>query len=91
MPEQAVKEVQADAILKEALQESQIRNIRLWSIESCLRDEIDELKQSSLTPKHAQKASMLKSALTLVAGVKKDGEEEQEKFEEEIEEGGERV
>ena len=84
MPEQATKEVQADIILKKALQESQIRNIRLRSIRSRLRNEIDELKASSLTPKHAQKASMLKSALTLVAGVEMDGEREQGKFKKEM-------
>lgn len=84
MPEQVVEEEQA--LLKHALRESQIRSIRLRSIESRLRNEINELKGSWLTPKHAQKASMLKSALTLVAGVKCDGEEEQEQFKREMEE-----
>ena len=91
MPEQAAQEAQAENIMSGALLESQIRNIRLRGIVSRLRDEIDELKGSWLTPKHAQKASMLKSALTLVDGVEQDGAKEQKHFEREIKEGNDQL
>lgn len=85
MPEQAAKEIQSDTVLKKALQESQIRNIHLRTIEVKLEGEIDELKASWLTPKHEQKAAMLEYAKTLVTKLMRDGEEEQRQFEGEME------
>lgn len=85
MPEQVAEEVRADAVLKQAIQDSQIRRIRLRSIEIRLQGEIDELKASWLTPKHAQKAAMLEAAQALVTRVRRDIEGEQERFETEME------
>ncbi|GAG64698.1 unnamed protein product, partial [marine sediment metagenome] len=71
MPEQT-----AEATLKAALRESQIRNTKMRTIEARLEGEIDDMKSSKLTPKAGQKASMLETAKALITKVMNDGREE---------------
>ncbi len=87
MPEQIAEEGQS--VLKEAVQDSQIRRIHMRSIEARLQGEIDELKDGRLIPKAAQKAAMLEAAKALVSKVKCELEKEHKRFEMEI--GGEDV
>ena len=90
MPEQVAEVVRADAVLKQAIQDSQIRRIHIRSIEARLENEIQDLKGAWLTPKHQQKAGMLEAAKDLVTRVKRDLEEEQKRFETEMKEGKDR-
>ena len=86
MPEQVTEEVKANVLLKQAIQDSQIRRIHLRSIESRIENEIQDLKTAWLIPKSQQKAGMLEAAKDLVAKVKRDLEEEQKRFEKEMKE-----
>ena len=87
MPEQVTEEVEGNALLKRAIQGSQIRRIHLRSIEARLENEIQDLKDAWLTPKSQQKAGMLEAAKDLVTRVKRDLEKEQKRFEKEMKEG----
>lgn len=89
MPEQIADADCVKAALKDVLQDSQIRVIRLRSIEVRLEDEIKELKNGWWKPKHMQKAAILESAKMLVARVMSDSRQEQVEFKKEIEEGEE--